>query len=577
MSAEAGSEMGNRAPAAEAAPAPRVEESKEPAGSAASGALVPVGIPIFTLFAFAALVAVVAGTPVTWISSRQEATTTTVTLWATTLSDHSAVPYTTRKVKVADLPCDVMRQRFRALEAFAILSIVSAVATVAAGCAAWRRAERSSFVGGKVLAAATAVFTLITWAMAVGLYYKRDMCVKGNPSYADQKYELDAGLGVFVTAFGLVLIALGAAVANPTVPAAVPSSVVVRTLLLVLAAVQALAFVFAVIGTPTDWFFKWDASGTTSTRMSVWTQRVYVNGNRVGKGDLKDSQCGELPKFAQFGQAFAIISIVATLVGAAVAKHAASGAGSVGAALGAGLFALIATTCTFAAGLSLYFRQFCAAASLHAAKYHVTGGLVLFGCAMGALALVLLVLGAVLLSQAVAEKSASGNASKPAVLLLVTLLVVVVFQAIAADTVLFDKEVDALTSQRWTFWRRYDEVSGVVGERPVGCDALEQRLVGGGVLNAISIVIHGVALLLAAAQIANGSLRRAASFVALLASVLLLASWALVADVYNRGQCGQRSFAKMDFEIRYGFVLLFVGWAVALIGTVANLVVGGAQ
>ncbi|CUG90955.1 amastin, putative [Bodo saltans] len=577
MSAEAGSEMGNRAPAAEAAPAPRVEESKEPAGSAASGALVPVGIPIFTLFAFAALVAVVAGTPVTWISSRQEATTTTLTLWATTLSDHSAVPYTRRKVKVADLPCDVMRQRFRALEAFAILSIVSAlatvaagcaawrraersfraleafailsivsaVATVAAGCAAWRRAERSSFVGGKVLAAATAVFTLITWAMAVGLYYKRDMCVKGNPSYADQKYELDAGLGVFVTAFGLVLIALGAAVANPTVPAAVPSSVVVRTLLLVLAAVQALAFVFAVIGTPTDWFFKWDASGTTSTRMSVWTQRVYVNGNRVGKGDLKDSQCGELPKFAQFGQAFAIISIVATLVGAAVAKHAASGAGSVGAALGAGLFALIATTCTFAAGLSLYFRQFCAAASLHAAKYHVTGGLVLFGCAM--------------------------------VLLLVTLLVVVVFQAIAADTVLFDKEVDALTSQRWTFWRRYDEVSGVVGERPVGCDALEQRLVGGGVLNAISIVIHGVALLLAAAQIANGSLRRAASFVALLASVLLLASWALVADVYNRGQCGQRSFAKMDFEIRYGFVLLFVGWAVALIGTVANLVVGGAQ
>lgn len=580
MSAEAGAEMDNRTPAVADATHPEQQErSKEPVGAAATGALVHVGAALFTVFAFAALVAVVAGTPVTWISSRQETQTTTVTLWATTRSDVSTPPGTSVTVKVADMLCDVTRQRFRALEAFSIISIVSALATVGAGVSASlaaRRGESPSLGGAKVLCAATAVFTLITWAMGVGLYYKRDMCVKGNPSYSDQKYELDAGLGLFITAWGLTLVALGAAVANPAVPAVVPSSVVVRTLLLVLAVVQAIAFVFAVVGTPTDWFTKWDATGTQETRVSVWTQRVYVGGNRVGKADLKDVRCGEQAKFAQFGQAFAIISIVSTLAGAVVAKVAATGEGKVGAALGVALLALIATTCTFAAGLSLYFRQFCAAATLHASKFHVTGGLVLFGCAMAMLALVLLVVASVVVSQALAEKAAGGNASRPAVLLLVALVVVIVFQAIAADTPLFDKEADALNSERWTFWRRYGKVGGAVAEYPIVCDALEQRLVGAGVLNAISIAVHGVALLLAIAQFTNGGLRRAASFVALLASLLLLVSWALVADVYNRGQCGQRSFSSMDFDIRYGFVLLFVGWAVGVIGTVANLVLGGA-
>ncbi len=198
----------------------------------------------------------------------------------------------------------------------------------------------------------------------------------------------------------------------------------------------------------------------------------------------------------------------------------------------------------------------------------------LFGCAMALLALVLLVIASVVVSQALAEKTAGGNASKPAVLLLVALLVVIVFQAIAADTPLFDREADALNSERWTFWRRYGKIAGAVGEYPIGCDALEQRLVGAGVLNAISLAVHGAALLLAVAQFGNGGLRRAASGVALVASLLLLVSWALVADVYNRGQCGQRSFSSMNFDIRYGFVLLFVGWAVGVIGTVANVLVG---
>jgi uncharacterized membrane protein YidH (DUF202 family) len=102
---------------------------------------------------------------------------------------------------------------------------------------------------------------------------------------------------------------------------------------------------------------------------------------------------------------------------------------------------------------------------------------------------------------------------------------------------------------------------------------VEHRLVGGGALNIISVVVNAVAFALVVAQLFNASLRKAVTVVASIGSLLLLTSFGLVADAYARSHCGNVSFEQRGFDIDYGFAMLFVGWAVALVGIVSNFLV----
>jgi hypothetical protein len=556
------------------------DDFKGESGSASTdGLFVNVGPYLFTIFMVMSFVLVVVGTPEPWYSRRYEAETTIVGIWTSKTNDKSVTPAVKSSQSVRDIACDGIRHRFYAIEVFSILSIVAALAAVVVGIAASSSARQgkapsSGLLGAaKGSAAATFVFTLLAWAMGVALYYRADLCGANTASFNDRKFEIDTGLGLFITAWGLSLIALGAIFANPTVPSIVPSTVLTRTLLMVLAVVQLIAFVFAVVGTPTTWFSQWDATGVTFTSVTIWTSRTYDNGVQTGTLDLHAVNCGEFAKIAKFGQSFAIISIAATLVGAVVAHLAATGSVGVGAAIGTALFALVSTTCTFAAGLTLFFRQFCATATLQVMKYRITGGLVLFGCAMSLISLLLLVLVVVLVAQTLADPAAQGYQAKPTAFLLFSLLMCIVFQAISADTPMFTRESDASNWERWTFWIERENKAGVVSEIQFGCQGVEHRLVGGGALNIISVVVNAVAFALVVAQLFNASLRKAVTVVASIGSLLLLTSFGLVADAYARSHCGNVSFEQRGFDIDYGFAMLFVGWAVALVGIVSNFLV----
>ncbi|CUG90956.1 amastin, putative [Bodo saltans] len=547
---------------------------------ASSSVVVHVGPYLFTVFMIMSFALVVVGTPEPWFSRRYEAETTIVGIWTSKTNDKSVTPAVKASQSVRDIACAGLRHRFYAIEVFSILSIAAAFTAVAVGLAASASVRRgqspsSGLLGAaKGSAAATFVFTLLAWAMGVALYYRADLCGPNTESFNDRKFEIDTGVGLFITAWGLALIALVAAVANPAVPSIVPSTVLVRTLLLVMAVVQVIAFIFSVIGTPTNWFFKWDATGVTLNKVTVWTSRTYDNGVRTAMVDLKDVNCGDFAKIAKFGQSFAIISIATTFIGAVVAKLAATGSASVGAALGAALLALFSTTCTFAAGLTLYFRQFCSTGSLAVMKYHVTGGLVLFGCAMSLIGLLLVVLVVVLVAQTVSDPHAQGYGAKSTVFLLFGLLLCIVFQCISADTPMFTRDTDFANWERLTFWTQRVNKAGVVSDVAFGCRGEQQRLVGAGALNIISVVVNAVAFALVVAQlVSKASLRKTVTIVASLGSLLLLTSFGLVSDTYARSHCGKVSYEERGFNIDYGFALLFVGWAVALVGIVSNFLV----
>jgi len=548
--------------------------TNEPVESGAAGdatELRSLGSTLFTAIAFAAFVLLVVATPISWMSRRQIAATTHVSLWKTTTVN--VVAGTTTTTNAGSYSCTLQTKRFRAIGAFAVIAVILGAASVVAGVAA--RVSGRGLKIGAGLGAATAVAALIAWAMAVRQFYQSGSDNCGVASYNELKYDMDAGIGLFIG--GSVLAAIGAAVAvrDPKVPAVLPEALVDAALLRVHAFLMFVSFAFVTIGAPTPLVSVW-LSETVYMRIVRGHEERWVGDAKTLDVALWDANCGERDKLVKVVLAFAIISIFTALFAFLVALVALRGKAGRGPVFMSSALATLTLVVTVGSALTVYYRRFCADPTLDYTKFTVAYGGSLIVASMVIAFFVTFVLGAVLVGRAVSATGGAGNTRWTAVLFIVALLIAILFQAIGAGTPLFGISPAAQTATQYTFWEKYGETPATGFTEAFGCPQLAKRLNGGGALNIIAILLAFAALVLGALQLTAGGLRRVASFVALGAALMLLVSWALAVDVYTGGYCGNE-FQYNGYSISAGLGLLIAAWCVIVVAAVLNLLVGPAE
>lgn len=529
-----------------------------------------VGPTLFTLAALATLVLLLVATPIPWLARRTVQSSVLVSLWSThVVPGLVAVPETT--TYVLDYPCSELRARFRAVEAFAVLAVILAGGATIAGIVA--RAANKSLKPGAALAGATAVSALIAWAMALRIFLQTAVC-DGTASYAQRKYDLDAGFALFVAGSVVAAVAAVVAVRDPQVPSVLPDAVIDAVVSRVHAFLSFVAFVFMVVGAPTVLVKVWLTEGYLVQIVKGYEQK-FVNGVKTYDVALWDLGCGELDKMAKVVLAFEIMAIAFTLGAFVVAVLAVRGKVGKALVLVSSALATLFVVVTVGAGLTLYYRRFCELPTLHYIGMRIAAGGALVISAMVISFFTTVVSVAVELVRLVTRPAAGGNNGPVAVLFAGAMLVALLFQSIAAGTPLFGIS-DPTSYTKYTFWQILVLTPAGGSTQPFGCSDISQRLVGGGALNVISIFFTLVAFVLGVLQFSSAALRRTASAVALFGAVALLVSWALAVTVFTSSFCGN-AFYRSGYKIQYGLGLLLAAWCTTVTAAVVNYFVGPAQ
>jgi hypothetical protein len=478
------------------------------------------------------------------------------------------------------MTCEELRKRIRAVSAFAIISVLLAGGMLIVGLAArigsrWPACPLTGLPLAIVLSVLTFVTSLVTWAMGARLYYQKGIC--GSDSLSTEKFEMGAGLALFVTGWALSAIAVLIAVKDPKVPAVVPDAVLDKVAAIVYTILAFAAFVFVVIGTPLQIVHLW-ASSTYMLRATMWHVYIY-NFAAATTTKVTFSEFGtlfdctyELPRYATFAQAFAIIAI-AFMFFAFISGLLASG-GKIGKAgpIVLGLLGTLTALLSAAACATIFYRKWCnALPSLHELGFRLAAGVALFVAAVLCLAVATIILLIVALVQHVASGAAGGNVKPTAFLFLFGSVLSLFFLILGASLPLFTKNTNA-NYVKVNWWHAYQKTGPSISIVDFGCKDMSQRLVGGGALVIISIFFTVVSLLLGVVQLVSASVRKAVSFVGLVSSLTQLVAWGLAASVYMGTFCGVE-MSVTGFDISVGLGLTVASWCLTTVICVLNLLV----
>ncbi|MBX3294083.1 MAG: hypothetical protein KF881_14470, partial [Acidobacteria bacterium] len=526
-------------PAAEETPQPAAEESREPAAAkeepaqanneptapaegnaAADVGMKPIGSTLFLVIAFIAFAFVVIGTPISWMYRRAVPTSVYISLWSTE-TDNAGVITTTY---VKDDTCKSRRDHFKAAEAFSIITIAFAFFAVVMGFVA--RGTGKGLKAGGVFAILSFISNLVCWAAGFRLYWY-ELC--GAKSLNDQQYEISAGGALFVSAWVLTFVAIVIAFVDPKVPAVMPDVLLDKLGATLFAVGAFFSLAFTTIATPINFTYRYEA--TTWTRATLWHTTTSSGGVET-KTAWRDVSCGDMPKYAKFGEAFAIIAIAASLFAVIAGLLATTGKVGRKVLIPVGLFAFLSSLLVVGAEASMYFQRFCAMDTLQDRKFEYGAGFVLFVVAFLVMLVVSLIQIVLALSQLSGAKD--GNTKWSAVLFLVGSLIAIVFTIIGADQYVFVKSQGHgyIRVSWWNIDMR--DATNAYSRNDFTCSKMEQYLNGGGALDIISIFFSAIAILLGVAQLTSAKLRVAASAVNLVASLMMLVSWALGVAAFYR-------------------------------------------
>lgn len=561
----------------EQTPAPAVEESKEPA--APDAAVSRPGAAIYTVLAFCMLTLFVVATPIEWIEQHNILVSIKITLFSTTFGN--------MKKFVSQYNCPQLEDRFRAVQAFAIITILLTAGALLAGINAI--AKKTKLTIPLVLGVAVLVSSLITWTMGLRIFYQNFDCV-GLASFAQQKLEIGPGLALFITGWTFSFLAVFVAFKEPTLPAVIPDELVDAVASYIYAAFAFVGFVFVVIGTPSKivhfWLSEtqtisatmWRITRKTYTAAGVIDERFDYNQYATVVGGTTPTSCPDIDKYAKFAQAFAIIAIafylIAVVVGALFVLKKIGKAVPIIVGIFGTLFALLST----AACAVLFYGRFCLTAaiplSLDGIGFRLDAGVALFAAAVLLLAVATIILLLVAVVQHVSSGAKGGNVKPTAFLFLFGGVFSVFFLVLGASLTAFEKSgADDFNYDRWTLWKQYTLVNGALTITDFGCKQIQQRLVGAGGLIVISIILSAIAVIVGVAQLVNANMRKAASGVFLLSSLTQLVAWGLVVTVYTGSFC-DNLFYTQGYKIGVGLGLTIASWCLTVTVSILNLIVG---
>lgn len=560
--------------------------SGEPIEAAGDAALVSVGATVVALLGFCALTLFVVATPVAWFTRRNAGAGPDVSVGVFSIKSQTATATTT--LYVGQIVCDEVRKRLRAVSAFAVISIVFAAGLTAAAVAA--RLGKAAMGAVLGLAVATFASSLVCWAMGLRVYYQNglytDVASTGctGTSFSQQKYEIGAGEALLITGWVLSALACVVAKVDPKVPAIVPDAVLDKVGALVFTAFSFVAFVFVVIGTPIDIVYLW-VSETEVYRATMWhVYHTVYSGAGVSKTTYTFSEfasaanfnCGTMPRYAKFAEAFAIIAIGFMLFAFVAGLLFSGGKIGKGAPIVLGLLGTVTALICAAACATIYYREFCGALQLSLQGFHfqLAAGVALFVSAVLVEAVATIILIVIALVEHLKGGAKGGNVRPTAFLLLFGLFVSVFFLVLGANQPLFTKNDSASAYKKVTWWTQVirDATAGTTSEVAFGCSAVSQRLVGGGALVIISIFFSVVGLLLGVVQLVNAGVRKAASVAGLVSSVTQLVAWGLAVSVFTGSFCGNQYYTT-GYTIEVGLGLVIASWCLTTVVSVLNLLV----
>lgn len=554
------------APAAEAA-VEKVEqeaEKREPvpdSGAADNGAL---GANAFVGLSFAAFVLFVIGTPIPWYKQRSLVNEVTVSLWTTWSSTTTTAP------AVVEWACKREMVRFRAMEAFALITIGFSVFALVAGVLA--RAS-NDLKRAHLVSTLTGVVSLVAWAMGVANYHT-ELCATSD-SYATQKYEIGVGLALFIT--GWVLTVLAAIVSKHEVK--IPPMPWLFTF------ASFVGIVFTVVGTAVPWAYVWNditAPGALVrdhlTTISLWKIFMYdftttpMTASTTTFVEIGAAgNCPTLTHYTAFAQSFSIISISACFFAWIAGLLAIRGKLGNRGLLFAAFFVFLSALLTTGAFLSVYYRQLCATmASLNTNGFALSAGCALFTAVFvgfGALTLRLV-------SDSLAEHLAAGatGGKWSSFLFIVSAVASVILLCISANQNVVRQTTDDFNYQRWTWWKTYTLSGGTYTEADFTCAQIWSRLVGGGALVIISIALSGLSGYLGVLQLGNAAMRIPASVVGFVSSITQLVAWGLAVSVAKGTFCGA-DLSAANFKLAVAVGITIVSWGLTLVTSIINIAI----
>ena len=544
-------------------------ESKEPAAPDAEAAVLRPAAAVYTFFAFCMLVLFVVATPIDWFEKHIYLATDEYTMFAHTVT----TPTSQTVTYAANYVCDEFRQRFRAVEAFAVISILLAGAATIAGLAAL--SKKIGMIVPLVLGVVVMLTSLIAWAMALRIHYQ-GLC--GVDSLIQQKFEIGPGLALFVTGWCVSFVAILVAARDPVLPAALPDAFLDSVSGSIYTVFAFIGFVFVVIGTPVNIVHLWISQSmlitATMWKITVTSGGVATDYKMNELGAILGDSCPEFDRYAKFAEAFAIIAIAfalfATLSGIlfVLRKIGKTIPMLVGAC--AALFALLSA----AACAVMLFRRFCINnLSLDGLGFRIDAGVALFVAAVILLAVGTIILAIIAVVEHVVSKPKDGNVKPTAFLFLAGTVLSLFFLILGASQPLFSLTNGDFNYIKVTFWKTSTLTANVFATSDFGCTDISTRLIGGGALDIIAIFFTLIALNLGMVQLMNANLRKAASFVLLVGSFIQLVSWGLAVTVYVGSYCDNQYYTA-GFNISVGLGLIIASWCVSVTVSILNLIVG---
>ena len=547
-----------------------------------------IGAQLYLASAVLVFVFVVIGTPVTWFYQRNPKTVSTdyISLWkATTTYD---LTNTDSTLMISDLTCKALKDRFRAAEAFSIISIGFSLVALVVGYVNMKLFNQLK-VPVVIVSLLASLSTIITWGIGVNIY-SDNWC---QPlSLYNQEYSLYAGAGLFIAAWILTILGPILCFWDPAAPVGERRyrfSVVLFLILL------GGTFILTIVGTASKWFERvYSTSGSsdyskiTNTLWAQTTTDATAVQNTVMYKDMRG--CDDYTQMWFVAGGFAVISIIFAFFTFAVSMYnvvvtgvkpmkkadgtftkvrypAMKSAVALGAATS--FFMLV----TWAIAAKIYYGRWCNQV------YYYQGNMytIKVGFAVFVVGWVMSTFGTIVLTWAALfgkKTSPLANTSKPGFMFATIIGIAFLFCIVGSATSFASFNLNNVQAEvgLWQITQSTPTSTAEISIGDLTCSDYKERIRAGEAFSILSCIFLFVSFLLAVSRFHKPSLRIPASGVALFGSICQLITWGVGATIYNTGFCGNASLRASGYTIGPGLALYVTAWCITLVISIVNIV-----
>ena len=545
----------------------------------AVAALIPgIGAQLYLASAVLVFVFVVIGTPVTWFYQRNPKTVSTdyISLWkATTTYD---LTNTDSTLMISDLTCKALKDRFRAAEAFSIISIGFSLVALVVGYVNMKLFNQLK-VPVVIVSLLASLSTIITWGIGVNIY-SDNWC---QPlSLYKQEYSLYAGAGLFIVAWILTILGPILCFWDPAAPT---GDRLGRFAIISFTLAMAVAFSFSLAGTATTTWFQRvfstkGESDYSKIANTLWSQTITNAQSQDSTVMYKDMRgCDDFTQMWFAASGFSVISVVFGFLAlvAGVYNTVVSGSSErrplYRTAIAFGILNSFFMLVTWAIAAKIYYGRWCNQVYYFQGNmYTAQAGFALFvvGWVVSTIGSIGLVIAYVL-----SKDSPFAKSSRAGLLFAAIIFVALIFSIVGSATSFANFNLNNVQADVGLWQITQSTLTSTV-EISIGdltCSDYKERIRAGEAFSILSCIFLFVSFLLAVSRFHKPSLRIPASGVALFGSICQLITWGVGATIYNTGFCGNASLRASGYTIGPGLALYVTAWCITLVISIVNIIV----